>query len=240
MEFGIYGLVLICYLALGIWNLTNAQAAPGSASSPRAEFLVSWRAKSYVPADYQGKILPSSGSSVEIGFDLIDKNKIADLSRYNITWFLGETFLGAGVGLQKLNLTLTDNRTQTVRITIGGYHGEADLEHLFLLPVVEPEAVISTRSPLNFVQNQFYLPLRNYLLEARPFFFNITSPIQLQFKWRVNGNLVSGEAENPNFLALNLESQGAPQLTEITVSLGVSNLLNNLELAGKSLNFVIR
>ena len=57
-----------------------AQAAP--------EFLVSWRAVGYVPPDYQGKILPNKNSRVEMGFDLIAQNKIADLSRYNISWFL--------------------------------------------------------------------------------------------------------------------------------------------------------
>lgn len=209
----------------------NAQSAP--------EFLVSWRASSYIPADYRGKALPSSGSRVEIGFDLIDKNKIVDLSRYNISWFLGQNFLRSGAGLKKLTVNLTDNRAQTVRITIGNYNN-VDLDHVFLLPVAEPEAVISVKTPYETARNQTFLSLKNHLLEARPFFFNITAPSQLQFKWRVNGNLVSGAAENPNFLNLNLASEGAPQLTEVNVSLGVSNLLNDLELAGKSLNFIIK
>lgn len=203
------------------------------------EFLVSWRAASYAPSDYQGKILPSNGSRVEVGFDLIDKNKIVDLSRQNISWFLGNNFLRSGVGLKKLTLNLTDNRAQTIRITIGNYNNE-DLDHLFLLPVVEPDAIISVKTPYETARNQTFLPLKNHLLEARPFFFNVGNLNELQFKWRVNGNSVSGTAENPNFLNLNLESQGAPQLTEITVSLGVSNLLNELEIAGKSLNFIIK
>lgn len=207
-----------------------AQTAP--------EFLVSWRASSYVPADYQGKVLPSSGSRVDIGFDLVDKNKTVDLSRRNITWFLGQNFLRSGVGLKKLSVDLTDNRTQTVRITVGDYNNE-DLDHVFLLPVAEPEAIISVKTPYETARNQTFLPLKNHLLEARPFFFNVSSLGGLQFKWRINGNLVSGEAESPNFLNLDLASEGAPQLTEVNVSLGVSNLLNDLELAGKSLNFVI-
>lgn len=76
------------------------------------EFLVSWRASNYVPADYQGKILPSKNSAVEIGFDVIDKNKIADLSRHNINWFLGDNLIRSGVGLKKIAVSLNNNLAQ--------------------------------------------------------------------------------------------------------------------------------
>ena len=54
--------------------IVYAQASP--------EFLISWRAVNYVPADYQGKILPSKSSPIEAGFDLVDKNKIVDFRSY--------------------------------------------------------------------------------------------------------------------------------------------------------------
>jgi len=213
------------------FSFALAQTAP--------EFLVSWRAVNYVPADYQGKILPSKSSRVEAGFDLIDKNKIIDLSKNTVSWFLNENLIASGVGVKTVSFNVNSNLNQTVRITVLGY-SQNNLDQVFLLPVANPEIIISTKTPLKTIRNQNWLPLQNYNFEAKPFFFNISDLTFLQFKWRVNNNLVEGTPNNTALLSLNLQSQGAPKETQLTVSVGASNALNPLEFASKMINFIVK
>jgi len=208
-----------------------AQAAP--------EFLVSWRAVGYVPPDYQGKILPNKNSRVEMGFDLIAQNKIADLSRYNISWFLGSKKVASGIGLKTFSLNLNNSQNGLIRITVSNYNG-SDLDHHFLLPLAEPEVIIDTKTPLETLRNQIHLALKNYLFEARPFFFNVRNLDELRFNWRINNALVSGNPQNPEFLELNLTSQGTPEESELNVSVGINNPANILELGSRAMKFVVK
>ena len=230
-----FNLKLIISLVFSFWLLvvsqTHAQTAP--------EILASWRAINYVPADYQGKILPSNTSRIEAGFDLIDKNKMADLSKNNISWFLGGNLLNSGIGLKNINFNIASNLNQVVRITISGYK-ENDLDYIFPIPVANPEIIIDTKTSIKTLKNQKYLPLKSYIFEARPFFFNVSNLKELSLKWRLNDRLVEGQAENPEFIKLNLESEGTPKKTELNLSISASSLFNKLELASKVLNLIVK
>ena len=204
------------------------------------EFLVSWRAINYVPADYLGKILPSKSSRVEAGFDLIDNKKLIDLSKINVSWYLNGQLLNSGTGLKTATININSDLAQTIRITVSSYKG-ADIDQTFLLPVVKPEIVINTKLiNTDNAGNRMRLTPKNHLFEARPFFFNVNNLRELGFRWRVNDKLIEGISGTPEFLSLNLESPGSPTETELTVSSGINNLFNQLEFAGKSLNFIVK
>ena len=204
------------------------------------EFLVTWSANSYVPADYQGKIFPSKSSQVKIGLDLIDKNRIADLSGANISWFLNDTFIRSGIGLKNINLNINRELNQNIRISITDY-ADDELDHIFVLPVANPEIVIDTKNPLLLSHNQIQLPAKDHLFEARPFFFNISNLNELSFKWRIGNKLVSGEAGSPEFLNLNFEATGgAAKETQLTLSVSAANINNQFEFSSKSYNFLAK
>src|SRR3989344_898006 len=230
-----FNIQLLVILVVSYWLLVisrvNAQTTP--------EILVSWRAINYVPADYQGKILPSNSSRMEAGFDLIDKNKISNLSQSNISWFLGGNLLNSKIGLKNINFDIANSLNQTMRITISGYK-ENDLDYIFPIPVTNPEIVIDAKTSIKTLKNQKYLPLKSYTFEARPFFFNVSNLKELGLRWRLNDRLIEGQAENSEFLKLNLESEGTPKETEISLSIGANNLFNKLELASKVLNFIVK
>ena len=215
-----------------IGPIVYAQASP--------EFLISWRAVNYVPADYQGKILPSKSSPIEAGFDLVDKNKIVDLSKYDISWYLNGNFLQSGLGLKKINFAMASNLDQTMRITVFNYKNN-DLDQIFLIPAAKPEIIISTKTPNDrTTRNQMRISLQNYTFEARPFFFNVGNLNDLRFQWKVNDKMVEGAPANPEFLGLNLASEGTPRETELKLTLNASNIANPLELAGKLINFIVK
>src|SRR3989344_4866664 len=98
-------------------NFAFAQTAP--------EFMVSWRALNFVPPEYQGKIFPINGTAIEAGFDLIDRGKIADLSKKEIRWFLDGTAIGNGIGKKTASFTVqkTANTVHNLRIEVADYNG---------------------------------------------------------------------------------------------------------------------
>ena len=221
-------LKIIPILVIGYWLLViggaNAQAAP--------EFLVSWRAFNYVPADYLGKIFPVDGTLIKAGFDLIDNGKIADLSKNSVSWFIGGNLFQSGNGLKTIVFNSQD-ADQQIRIRVANYRG-ADAEKIFIIPVVRPETIIDARFPSSEIN------IGRHRLEAKPYFFNIFDLAGLTFDWFLNGELVTGQAASPQFMDLNLESAGAPQKTRIAISSTIANKSDRLESASRILNLIVK
>lgn len=214
-------------LITGYWLLVTN----GSAAQVTPEFLVSWRAFDYVPADFHGKIFPVSRTPVRISFDLIDNGRIADLSKNSISWFLDGELLRSGNGLKTAVFNSQDS-DQQIRIRVANYRG-ADAEKIIIIPAVRPETVIDARFPSSEIN------IGQYRLEAKPFFFNVDLS-GLSFSWFLNGELLKDAVSAPQFLDLNLESAGAPQRTNLSVSATVANPLNPLESASKLLNLTVK
>jgi hypothetical protein len=213
----------LLFFAFSFSLLANAQAAP--------EFLISWRAFNYVPADYQGKIFPVNGTLIKVSFDLIDNGKIADLSKHSISWFLNGDLFQSGKGSKTIIFNSKDGNQQ-IRINVADYRG-TDVEKIIFIPVVRPEAIIDAR----FSSSE--ITIGRYRLEAKPYFFNIFDLSGLTFNWFLNGELLTGSVARPQFLELNLESAGAPQKTNLLVSVNVINKNERLESASKILNLTV-
>jgi hypothetical protein len=220
----VLSLVVSCWLlVVSYWllvvSLTNAQTTP--------EFLVSWRAINYVPADYQGKIMPSQGSAVEIGFDIIEKNKIVDVSKNTIQWHLDGELIESRIGLKTIGFISNNNaESHTVKITALDYRGN-NLSSITSIPIIKSEVVISAAAPYRQISTG-----KTYF-EARPFFFNIKDINNLNLNWFYNEKKVEAVPENPEFLVLNLESEGTPREIDINISVTAQNIFNQLEIASK-------
>lgn len=227
----IFGL-LILTLNLRDVNFADAQTAP--------EFMVTWKALNYVPSDYLGKTLPSASSFVEAGLDILDKGKTADLSRNIISWYANNSLIRSGVGLRTIKYNIGTAQSQILRVVIADYNG-AEISDSFLIPVQKNELVISPKTPNNnLLRNRTKLSASSHTMEARPFFFNTNDLSGLKFSWKINDQVVPGTAGNPNFLSLDLKTDGTPQETELSISAGVSNLSNPLELGNRTFNFIVK
>ncbi len=209
-----------------------------TASEP--EFMVTWSTKNYVPSDYMGKILPAKSGRLDVGFDLIDRNKIADLSGATITWFLNDNFIRSGIGLKNISLNLNGELNQIIRISVTDY-ADDEISHIFSIQPAEPEIVIDTKNPLLLSFNQIQLAAKKHVFGIRPFFFNIKGLDELIFKWRVDNKLISGAAENPWLLSLDLGTpEGAAQETDLAVSASAANINDQFEFGSKTYNFSVR
>ncbi len=224
--------ILVVGCSLSVVSYVSAQTAP--------EFMITWKAINYVPSDYLGKTFPSQSSSVEIGLDVIDKGRTVDLSKNIISWYSNNSQINSGVGMKTIQLTTSSIQNEVVRVVIADYNG-TDLSDSFIIPVQKNEVVISVKTPhTNIYRNRVMLSATSHLMEARPFFFNVTDLSGLNFSWRVNGQSATGDARNQNFFLLDLNTQGTPKETELNLSVGISNLSNQLELGNKTLNFIVK
>lgn len=200
---------------------THAQTA----SNP--QFLVTWRSTaSSIPSNYPGKALPSYGSKVTADFELVSAGKVLNISGQTIYWYLEDTLIGGGVGVQQLTFPLfgTPPNTLTLRIEIPNYNGQY-LIHTLDLPFANPAVVIyAPYSGGTFSSNPVDVT-------ALPYFFN-ASPSQLTYTWAVNGQ-TGANAENPQTAEVTLP-QGTPAGTGITVSLSVENPVGAVTAAAES------
>jgi hypothetical protein len=196
-----------------------------TASDP--QFLITWKSTaSSIPSSYIGKALPSYGSEVTADFELISNGKTLDLSDQTIYWYLEDTLIGGGTGVQQVTFPLfgTPPNSLTLKIELPSYNGQY-LIHTLDIPFVNPAVVIDAPySNGSFSSNPV-------TVAALPYFFN-TSPSQLSYTWAVNGQTGSN-AENPQIAEVTLP-QGTPSGTGITISLSVENPSGAITAAAQS------
>lgn len=216
---------LITLLAVSYAIMASGQVAP--------EFMVTWKANSYIPTNYPGKALPSNGSKVEVAIELIDRGKIADLSRTEVRWFINNRLQNSVIGLK--NFSFIAQRLKgdhEVRIDLLNYRG-VNLTKTITIPLVNPEVVIDSPYP----ENLLTAGLDNFF-QALPYFFNIPDPSEIKFVWSANGLKTEGAVLRSDIL--NLNTAELPSGTNLNLEVITQNILNSLEVASKSINLRIR
>ena len=97
-----YTFFFICIGVLSLFLTSSANAQlnidSGSillATNPNFEYIISWRALNYVPANYKGKVLATDNSNIEISFDAVNQGKIVDLSKQKVEWRLNNNIINS-------------------------------------------------------------------------------------------------------------------------------------------------
>lgn len=183
---------VILLLAYYILHASKALAAPS--------VLVTWSApENLVPPGYEGKALPTAGSSITASVEVIDEGKIANISDKAIYWYVNGKFIEGGVGVKKVNIgvpPLIFTGSFELRVRILNYKRE-EVGKIIFIPVVFPKAVIEAPFPnREFTKTAIEL-------KALPYFFKTTSHSRLKFEWKVNGKIPS-EKEKPDTLIVNI------------------------------------
>ena len=192
---------------------------PARAQQTQPQFLLSWRAtNSYVPSFYRGKILPGSRSQITASFELISSGGIVNVKSQPIYWYLDDTLIGGGAGVQQITFSPfgTAPEMETLRVELPNY-SSGYLLHQITIPVINPEMVIDAPYP----GGQF--SETNATATALAYFFN-TPTTNLAFVWSVNGQSGSS-AENPDIAQINLPAE-TPSGSTIAISLQTRNPQN--------------
>ena len=213
-------LLSTCYFLLA-----TALAAAQTAS--RA--LITWQAQSFAPAEYSGKILPSPGANIKLGLEALKENKLQDLSKINIRWYLDGKLLKQGIGLKETNFFANKGASYShfVRAVI---QDKEEISGTADIVVVSPKVVIKTPFPASAS-----VPLGKNIFQAVPYFFNVVNPGELIFKWSVNNQAIEGS----DVLELEI-APPVPLNQNLNVRVTAQNLKNELEFGSKEINLMVR
>jgi len=191
--------------------------------------IITWQAQSFVPADYAGKSLPTTGVNIKAGLEIVEENKIQDLSKLNIRWYLDGKLLTQGLGLKEINFRATRAATYS-HFLRAAIQDEEEISGGVNIPIISPKLIIKTPSPaVN------YIPLGKTLLQAVPYFFNVSGLKELVFNWVVNEKTIKGA----NVLELEL-TPPIPQNSNLRIRVTAQNLNNELEFGSKEINLYVQ
>ncbi len=208
------------------------------AQSSPIQFLTSWKADSYAPSWYGGKILPSLGSNIRVNFELMDNGKIVDLSGVVVRWYVDDDLMSnedEGLGIKSLKIMAPQATGDDikVRIAVVCYKDIAELNKIVNIPVSEPEAVI------DFPYYNLAINRSGNIFRALPFFFNVKDLSKFSVNWLANDRNAQESGKNPWQLDLSIDSQ-TPSEFEINLEAIIQNTLNPLDYANKILKLTVR
>ncbi|MFA6136229.1 MAG: hypothetical protein WC705_02635 [Candidatus Paceibacterota bacterium] len=204
------------------------------------EVIFSWKANSYAPEWFGGKIFPINQSKITTSFEAVSQNnsdfgKILNLSSKNIKWFVNNSLYKEGKGLKSVVITKDDFPRDNIEVKINfeifdeNKNYNLFVNRYFSIPIVSPEIVISHK------KTDLLVSLNEKInFKAFPFFFS-GSLKNLTAKWTVNSIQVERDFENLFDLVLNIASESPTK--QVTVEGFINNLNNQRESASKSILF---
>lgn len=214
-------LVIVMVIVM-LGNSTDAQSVP--------ELLVSWKANNSVPPNFVGKVLPINGTRIDLGMDLLENNRLIDLSNYTIRWFVNDQLKQSGRGLRSISFVADAlGGDDSVRVVVVGYRG-SNVSKNITIPIIDPELVIDAPFPGNLIiagTNQ---------IKALLYFFNISGLDQISFNWTANGAATAENASN----ILELDTRGLPSRTTVGIEAQAQNIRQTLERASAEISLKIR
>jgi hypothetical protein len=198
-------------------------------SASAMDFFVSWQADAYTPYFYQGKVLPTNNSNIITSFELLENGRPINLSQRQVRWYLDNELSQSGVGLKTIIFKINSLRRDShqLRIVLPQYNNGNDLEKIFSIPIVSPEAIIDAP----YVNG--LLAGNTNLLRGLFYFFNIDSIKELVIDWFVNNRSVSPSSLGEDILGLPISEFGGGIFN---IGLGAKNKNNELEFASEKIN----
>jgi len=218
-------IIIILILIFGLKNITFAQ-------TNSEELIISWKVNNFTPYEFTGKKLASPGSNISVSFDFIKNNKIVDLSKSKIYWYINDKLVSNSRGVKQINF-IAPNQIGVpldVRVELPDYAVLKTIE----IPIVKPKIVIDAPFPKKEIYQN------NFEVNLLPYFFNLTANLTeegpaafLNVNWQINGNPAKPANEDPFKLKISVNSN---QKTDINIKAFVQNVLNQLEATDKEVN----
>lgn len=218
-------IIIILILIFGLKNITFAQTNSD-------ELIISWEVNNFTPHEFTGKKLASPGSNISVSFDFIKNNKIVDLSKSKIYWYVNDELVSNSRGIKQINF-IAPNQIGVpvdVRVELPDYEVLKTIE----IPIVKPKIVIDAPFPKKEVYQN------NFEVNLLPYFFNLPAnsveedPTSfLNVNWQINGNPAKPANENPFKLKIFVNSN---EKTNINIKAFINNISKELEFTDKGVD----
>lgn len=202
-------------------------APPVRAQQSEPKFWITWRAASYVPADFRGKVLPAANSPIVASFELVDGGRVVDLSNTTIYWYVDDELVASGRGIKRVEFRAPRFAGGIIdlRVQIPNYKRTPDDPGSTILgavevPVARPEAVIDAAYPGGRFTGS------SVTVRGLPYFFLARSIADFVYSWNVNGSSPAN-AEDPEVLNIALNPPPSPG-TQLIITLNVRSARGGL------------
>lgn len=178
---------------------------------------LTWKAKSYAPDNFLGKILPGASSPILVSLEAFENGKVADITGSQIKWYIDGELSATTIG--KKSFDLRTSRTPSsgvilVRANIVDKWSRQQSKEISI-PVSPPVVVLKS----NYLSRTF--GDNKISLNAYPYFFGVVGLSDLVFSWKVNGVAVNS-AENPQAVDISFNEDADPG-SSIIVESSISN-----------------
>jgi len=151
-------------------------------AAPIPESVITWQAQNYAPGSFLGKKLPIRGTTINFAIQLIDNNQLIDASDKEVRWYTNSNLIKSGIGLNNFTYTIPLNSEDLLLVRSVIIYQGVEVNQFLEIPVVDPEVVIDS-SQLPQLKPYFY-------------FFNITSPDDLELDWGESADSITLAAQN--------------------------------------------
>lgn len=157
-----------------------------------------WHTNTFVPAEYEGKALPSVGSRIT-AFALPEFGN-EDPGDLLYTWYVDAESQVRGVaGEQEFSFVVTKNASFiSLIVEVSNQAQSLSSRQGITIPVMRPSVVLAPSAAL------YTVPGAKTAVRALPFHFHITTLNELSFIWSFSGTSVRGVPPDPNLLTISV------------------------------------
>jgi len=172
-----------------------------------------WSANTYVPFGYQGRALPTRESLVTVEADL----KLLEGNPANLkySWFLDDIFQGtkSGYGQDSFQFYIRKlpRASHTVLVKVFNESRSFYVEKSITIPITSPDIVVYKKnvSKVNLpyitsAESFDIISDKEFSFLALPYFFNINSLKDLEFKWVLGDKSVKESSLTANVFGLKI------------------------------------
>lgn len=207
------------------------------------EVDILWEAETYVPAQYKGKALPSSGARIKItAFPNFIKNGVKiSASRLVYDWEINHKKNQSASGYGKSSFSYAGPKvfnTDTIKATVSDYAGSIIAEKIIKIKAADPKIIFYEENPLEGVLYNSAIGKEYSLFEseisvvAEPFFFSINGFASLAYEWLMNSSIKISPEDEMNKIKLNISPDSS--FGSSIISVNAKNSSNILQFAENS------
>ncbi|RME58653.1 hypothetical protein D6779_06030 [Candidatus Parcubacteria bacterium] len=204
------------------------------AKEASVQFLIDWKAESVVPRGYQGKALPGPSTKINVSFNIIDNNKLVDLSNRQIRWYLDDELIESGIGLQTFSFRTfrMGDTYHRVRVEVSNYKNHPErlgAVTTIRVPVIFPKVVLEAPFPHHVFSSQ------KARLPAKIFYYSKDALASIILSWEIDGNRAS--VTNPkNQTFLDIDMTDVKQKKEINILVEAENVTDQLGITSANIS----
>ncbi len=158
--------------------------APLLASAANPSLVITWKASSYVPPDYAGKALPTTGSAILASATILEDGRVINPSSYSVRWYENGNLSATARGDAPFSFFAPrmGEDSVTLRASVPEY-GDETIDAFVDIPIARPEIVI------DFARLPTITPIF--------YFWNVTDPTSLSIEWSSEGDTTTARVKNP-------------------------------------------